>query len=286
MATLVYGKPVADKILENVQKKLKLTNAVKEVRFYQVGDDPASNIYVRNKFRTCANVGLSPVLTKFSKNSRALQVKKEIAKTTYPSMVQLPLNFSHGAFSEKDILEHVKYDIDGLSTINGGYLYDMDFEKSIVPCTAQGVMDILEFYDYDVTGKTVLIAGKSKLVGRPLIMLLLARGATVISINSKTPIEKTKALLAQSDVLISAIGQAKFFNRELVPDTIEFIVDVGINKNEETGKLLGDVDPELYSTLPDNVKITPVPKGVGVVTVANVARNALRLINQREGYKE
>lgn len=278
MAKIVYGQPVADELFNDLQSKVSYLNRFdKEARFIQVGENAGSDIYVRNKLKFCAKLGLSPILTKFTSNTNYNDLCDFLANSNSPTMLQFPVELNGiSSYNQFDFLDYIKSDIDGLSFKNGAYLYDMNFTKGIVPCTAKAVMDILSFYDYDLSGKVVLIAGKSRLVGKPLIMLMLDSGATVLSINSKTPKKKVKELLKTADVLVSAIGVPKYFDSTLVPDTLEFIVDVGINKTSD-GKIVGDIDPKLYDELPDSTLITPVPKGVGVVTVANVAYNILKL---------
>ena len=167
--------------------------------------------------------------------------------------------------------------MDGFTTYNlGNTLCNTEGDKSLYACTSYGITKFFDAYNIDITGKTVCIIGRSNIVGKPLIGLLLNKNATVISCNSYT--ENLKELTKNSDIIISAIGKAKYINSDFINDRTYAIIDVGMNRNEE-GKLCGDVDFEdicsKWKDLNDNSTryITPVPGGVGPMTVASLIHN-------------
>lgn len=293
MARLLYGADIAQKNFEDSIELLKSRQYYFSDRLVgctlsilQVGSNPASNVYVRRKleavqkFNNMINsteefkgrANFSTQLLQLSSSVDADMISKIVRRSENPIIPQFPM---YSKVIDSDIANELKpnYDIDGLSEGNQIALYKG--EPKIIPCTAKAVMDIFEYECYNLEGKVVMIAGKSDLVGKPLIHLLLACGATVISINSKTPRDRIKPILSQADVLITAIGVPKYFNAEIVPDCLDYIIDVGINK--VNGILVGDVDPELYNTFRDRCTITPVPNGIGVITVSNVIYNLASL---------
>lgn len=294
MAKLLYGHEIAEanyqyalKILKTMSHRLSYNKVGCELHIIQRGSNPASNIYVRKKllavqklndlvnsteeFKGEAN--FTAHLEQLSSSSPFSDIMDLIRHADSPVIPQFPM------FNKEDDAKltgylNGKYDIDGLSNESKLDLYNG--KPSIIPCTAKAVLDVFHFDNYELKGKVVMIAGKSDLVGKPLIHLLLAQGATVISINSKTPRDRIKPMLSQADVLITAIGVPKYFNSEIVPDCLDYIVDVGISKDKD-GNISGDVDSELYDMLSDSCTITPVPKGVGVITVSNVIVNLVQL---------
>lgn len=302
MARLLYGADIAEK---NFKDSVELL-VEESGRFYgsgvgcvlsilQVGSNPASNTYVRKKLEAVQKLNsllneteefkdramFITQLYQLSNCTPYSNVVKSIMEAENPVIPQFPM---YGRGIDKEIAFALKpeIDIDGLSEGNQIALYNG--EPKIIPCTAKAVMDIFEYECYNLEGKVVMIAGKSDLVGKPLIHLLLACGATVISINSKTPRDRIKPILSQADVLITAIGVPKYFNAEIVPDCLDYIIDVGITKVD--GKLVGDVDPELYTTFRDGCTITPVPNGIGAITVSNVIYNLVTLYAKTKNHKE
>lgn len=294
MARLLYGHEIAEAnyqdaldILKSRAYTLRYDQVGCGLHIVQRGANPASNIYVRKKllavqklndlidnseeFKDRAN--FSAHLIQLSNSVPFEDVRDIIKYSSEPIIPQFPMfdkEYDEKLTSELDS----KNDIDGLS--NQSKLAIYKGKPNIIPCTAKAVLDVFRFDNYDLSGKIVMIAGKSDLVGKPLIHLLLAQGATVISINSKTPKDKIKPMLSQANVLITAIGVPKYFNADLVPDCLDYIIDVGINR-DENDKVVGDVDPELYERLSDKCTITPVPKGIGAITVSNVIYNLVTL---------
>ena len=248
-----------------------------KVVFIQIGENPASNVYVRNKINLCKEVGIEVKHIQgdeeTSQEALINSIKRfNLDKDIHGIMVQLPLP-EH--ISEEAVINAIapEKDIDGFTTINKGKLMIGD-KEAIIPCTPKGIMTILEHENIDLQGKNVVIVGRSNIVGKPLANLMINAGATVTVCNSKTDINTLRVNIAISDIFISAIGVANYFNKEMfefyrLDNTIA--IDVGINRDEE-GKLCGDIDRELY----DEFKaVTSVPGGVGVMTVLEVIKNSI-----------
>ena len=248
-----------------------------KVVFIQIGENPASNVYVRNKINLCKEVGIEVKHIQgdeeTSQEALINSIKRfNLDKDIHGIMVQLPLP-EH--ISEEAVINAIapEKDIDGFTTINKGKLMIGD-KTAIIPCTPKGIMTILEHQGIDLNGKLVTIVGRSNIVGKPLANLMINAGATVTVCNSKTDKIILNCLIASSDIFISAIGKANHFNK----NTFEFYrldntiaIDVGINRDEE-GKLCGDIDKELYEEFKD---VTSVPGGVGVMTVLEVIKNSI-----------
>ena len=248
-----------------------------KVVFIQIGENPASNVYVRNKINLCKEVGIEVKHIQgdeeTSQEALINSIKRfNLDKDIHGIMVQLPLP-EH--ISEEAVINAIapEKDIDGFTTINKGKLMIGD-KDAIIPCTPKGIMTILEHQGVDLNGKFVTIVGRSNIVGKPLAQLMINAGATVTVCNSKTDKIILNCLIASSDIFISAIGKANHFNK----NTFEFYrldntiaIDVGINRDEE-GKLCGDIDKELYDSFKD---VTSVPGGVGVMTVLEVIKNSI-----------
>lgn len=248
-----------------------------KVVFIQIGENPASNVYVRNKINLCKEVGIEVKHIQgdeeTSQEALINSIKRfNLDKDIHGIMVQLPLP-EH--ISEEAVINAIapEKDIDGFTTINKGKLMIGD-KDSIIPCTPKGIMTILEYQGIDLNGKIVTIVGRSNIVGKPLAQLMINAGATVTVCNSKTDEITLNCLIAYSDIFISAIGKANHFNKNMfefyrLDNTIA--IDVGINRDEE-GKLCGDIDKELYEEFKD---VTSVPGGVGVMTVLEVIKNSI-----------
>lgn len=248
-----------------------------KVVFVQAGNNPSSDVYVRNKIKLCEEVGIEVKHIQRDENISQKDLIKlinefNVDNNVHGIMVQLPLP-DH--INEEAIINAIapEKDIDGFTTINKGKLMVGD-KNAIIPCTPKGIMTILEHENIDLKGKNVVIVGRSNIVGKPLANLMINAGATVTVCNSKTDINTLRVNIAISDIFISAIGVANYFNKEMfefyrLDNTIA--IDVGINRDEE-GKLCGDIDRELY----DEFKaVTSVPGGVGVMTVLEVIRNSI-----------
>jgi len=275
MATLLNGKIISQKIKDQLKITIAQTQAVPGVAVILVGNDPASKNYVENKTKACKEVGIHSELFTFDEATPEKIIIEKIMELNNAShvngiLVQLPLPgrlHSH----EQQIMEAISpdKDIDGLHPMNiGRFMNNKYLEDSTVflPCTPYGVIRLLEAYAIPIEGKHVVVLGRSNLVGKPVGMLFLAKNATVTFCHSKS--ENIKAIAKQADILVSAIGKPKMIDEGYVKKGA-VVVDVGFNYDE--AGLSGDVD--FASVEPHASAITPVPGGVGQMTVAILMEN-------------
>ena len=237
-----------------------------------VGDNPASQVYVASKEKACNFVGMNSIVKRLPANSTNEQVEsviKELNNDASVSGILLQRPLPEG-LDEVRLLECISpdKDVDALTDVNLGKLFAS--KNIIAPCTATGIIDLLDQYSIDIQGKHVVVVGRSLLVGKSVSMLFEQRNATVTLCHSKT--QDLAGMCGQADILVVAIGKPKFITEDMVKQDA-VVVDVGINRLE-TG-LVGDVDFE-------NVKnkcsyITPVPGGVGPMTIAELLKNTLTL---------
>ena len=273
MDKIIDGKEIQNILKEEYKNKINLIKDKLKLVVIQVGDDPASSVYVRNKGKICEEVGICFEHKKFDFISEddliSLIESLNDDKDVNGILVQLPLPDGMNADKIINKISPLK-DVDGLTTSNIGKLFAG--EKGLVPCTALGVMKCLDYANVSLEGANVAIVGRSKLVGLPLISLLLKRNASVNVYHSKTVDLKEKTSMA--DVLIVAVGRANLIKEDFVKDGA-VVIDVGINR--AFGKLCGDCD---YSSLYDKVSyITPVPGGVGQLTVVMLVNNVIEAYN-------
>lgn len=284
MATLLNGREVSKSLLEKVGTEVAELNKksinVKLV-VVVVGHDPASEIYVRNKVRACKKTGIISEKIELPEETTQEELLAKIEelnadKTVNGMIVQLPLP-SH--IKEELVIKAIDpyKDVDGFHAYNVGKMFlSKDFED-MAPCTAKGVFEILDYYDVDVTGMNATVVGKSNIVGKPVAVMLMNRGATVTVCHSKTKDLKAETLGA--DLIVVAVGRAKLITEDMVKDGA-IIVDVGINRLE-SGKVVGDVD---FDTVEKKAgMITPVPGGVGLMTVACLLSNTLTAAKKQNG---
>lgn len=284
MSVIIDGKATAAKIRASVKNDCDKIFAVHGKRpklaIVLVGDNPASQIYVASKERACAEVGMESVVVRLPENSDQNTVEKTVSElcldeTINGVMVQLPLPKS---LNEKPVLESIPFekDVDGLTSANAGRLFHG--EKCLVPCTPKGVIALLKEYDIPLSGKNAVIIGRSNLVGKPLSVLLLNENCTVTVCHSKTA--NLSDFTKNADILVVAIGKDRFVKSDMVkPDAV--VIDVGINRTEDG--LHGDVD---YQSVKEIVGyITPVPGGVGPMTVAMLLQNTVDAFNLQNSDK-
>ncbi len=273
-AQLIDGKVVAKAVKEEVRSRveaLKARGIRPGLATVLVGDDPASHVYVRNKQRTCEELGMHSVghelpATTSQEELLALIDRLNRDPAIHGILVQLPLP---KPLRSEPILYAVspEKDVDGLHPVNVGKL--MMGEPRFVPCTPAGVMAMLDYYKLPIEGKTAVVVGRSNLVGKPAAMLLLHRHATVTICHSKTP--DLAAVCRRADILVAAMGKARFIRGEMVKEGA-VVIDVGINRQPD-GKLVGDVDFEAVAAKAS--WITPVPGGVGPMTIAMLMQNTM-----------
>jgi len=273
-AQLIDGKVVAKAVKEEVRSRveaLKARGIRPGLATVLVGDDPASHVYVRNKQRTCEELGMHSVghelpATTSQADLLALIDRLNRDPAIHGILVQLPLP---KPLRSEPILYAVSpdKDVDGLHPVNVGRL--MMGEPRFVPCTPAGIMAMLDYYKLPIEGKTAVVVGRSNLVGKPAAMLLLHRHATVTICHSKTP--DLAAVCRRADILVAAMGKARFIRGEMVKEGA-VVIDVGINRQPD-GKLVGDVDFE--AVVARASWITPVPGGVGPMTIAMLMQNTM-----------
>lgn len=275
MGEIIDGKKVSEhiraQIADGVEKLKSETGVTPGLAAVLVGDDPASEIYVRNKRKACANAGMYSEEHKLPAETTEEELLKLVDSLNndpniHGILVQLPLP-DH--INETKVLRAVTplKDVDGFHPYNVGLL--VEGNPRFISCTPHGIIKMLEFYDIDITGKQAVIVGRSNIVGKPVSMLLLHRHATVTICHSRTkPLDE---VTRRADILVAAIGRANFITADMVKEGA-VVIDVGINRNEE-GKLTGDVDFEGVSEKASY--ITPVPGGVGPMTISMLLWNTL-----------
>ena len=269
------GKELAKEIRGNLKievAELKKQGIIPKLAVIMVGDDKASQVYVRNKSKACDEIGIE--YEEYLKDASITQeellnlidelnTRDDISGILLQSPIPKHLDIRE-AFKRIDY----KKDVDGFNPINVGKL--AIGEDCFISCTPYGVVKLLEANNIKIEGKHVVILGRSNIVGRPLIQCMLNEHATVTVCHSRT--QNLKEFTKQADILISAIGKAKFVTEDMVKDGA-VVIDVGINRNNE-GKLVGDVDYE--NVEPKTSYITPVPGGVGPMTIAMLMNNVVK----------
>lgn len=269
---IIDGKAVSEKILAAVSKEVADSGLTPCLATVIVGDDPASQMYVRMKHKACDRVGIKSVGVVLPGTSTTGEVVNAVAKlnaddSVHGILVQLPL--PNGIDTEA-VIESVspEKDVDGFHPYNIGQLFSG--RPEFVPCTPGGIMTLLAEYKIDTKGKKAVVVGRSVDVGRPMAALMINADATVTVCHSKT--DNLADEMRKADILISAIGRAKFVKPDMVNEGA-VLIDVGINQ-DENGKLCGDAD---FEAVKDKVSaITPVPGGVGPMTIATLMQNTLK----------
>lgn len=270
------GKELSQKLKAQIKEE---TSQLKErigkvpgLAIVLLGDNPASKIYVNSKIKGCSELGFESFahfLPEDTSEEKVLELIENLNNDERVNgiLVQLPLP-KH--IDEKKVIDKIalEKDVDGFKPENLGLLMLGD-KNSMQPCTPAGIMEMLKAYSIDLIGKDVVVVGRSNIVGKPMANLMINAGATVTVCNSKTKDLKKKT--SEADVVVMAIGQAKFLTEDMVKKGA-IIVDVGINRTEEG--LFGDVDYENVSK--KSSYITPVPGGVGPMTVAMLFANTMR----------
>lgn len=273
---ILNGKVVAAEIKQRLKEEIdeSVANGQRRPRLViiSVGDDPASKVYVRNKTRAADEVGIVATTFPMMADTDEEYIKDIIKEFNEDElidgiMVQLPLPKHLDERAISDAIDPAK-DVDGLTTTNIGRL--RSGQDCLKPCTAQGIIDLCKYYDIELNGKDVTIIGRSNIVGKPLADLMMAEGATVTQCHSHTVYlrDKTK----QADIVVSAIGKPRYFDSDYISHD-STVIDVGINRDKD-GKLCGDVNFEDVEWKARH--ITPVPGGVGPMTVAELMKNVVK----------
>lgn len=275
---IYYCNELAEKVLKLCKERIEELPFIPSLTVIQVGDNKASEVYIRNKMKACESVGIECRHLQYNENiteEYLIRTIRTLNKYTNGLIVQLPLPKHMNA---EKVISHIdpNIDVDGFHSINLGNT--MKNMPTIYPCTPKAIMRILDEMEVDVKGKNVVVLGRSNIVGKPVANMLINRGATVTVCNSST--KDLRKVCKTADVLIVAIGRPEYINSFFIKEGA-VVIDVGINRRPEDNKLCGDVkidDDMLW--LAD--KITPVPNGVGKMTVAMLIENLVELCERRE----
>ncbi len=274
---LIDGKAIACKLRQELKEKIEKAERKPGLAVVIVGEDPASRIYVRNKIKACAELGIRSYAYELPATATQAEVEGLLDKLAKDSevdgiLLQLPLP---KPLDSDAAAAHIPFekDVDGFSAANLGLL--MQGKQRVAACTPSGVMKMLENEGVSLSGKHAVVIGRSETVGKPMAMLLLNANATVTVCHSKTT--NLKEVCQTADILISAVGKANFVTQDMVKERA-VVIDIGMNRNEQ-GKLCGDVD---FDGVKDKASlITPVPGGVGPMTIAMLMYNTYSI-----AYKE
>ena len=272
---LINGKELAKKIRGELKLEvdnLRKDGIIPKLAVIMVGNDKASEVYVRNKSKACNEIGIEFeefLLDSNIKQEELIELIKKLnnRKDVHGILLQSPIPEHLNIREAFDTIDYRK-DVDGFNPINIGKL--AIGEDAFVSCTPYGVIKMLEEYNIPIEGKRAVIIGRSNIVGKPLIQCLLNKNATVTICHSRT--KNIDEITKEADILIAALGKPKFVKENMVKENA-VVIDVGINRNEE-GKLVGDVDFENVSKKASY--ITPVPGGVGPMTIAMLMNNVVK----------
>lgn len=281
-AQILDGKALAAEIRSEVKTQvaaLAEKGVSTALAVILVGDDSASQVYVRNKIKACADTGIRSLEFRMPAETTQQQLLAKIAELNADEsvdgiLVQLPLPKQINADAVISAIDPAK-DVDGFHVANAGAL--ITGKQGFVPCTPFGVMRLIEKSGVNPRGKSAVIVGRSNIVGKPMALLLLAADATVTVAHSRTP--DLSAVTRNADILVAAVGRAKLIKADMVkPGAV--VIDVGMNR-DENGKLCGDVDFAEVKEIAGS--ITPVPGGVGPMTIAMLMQNTVLAAQMRRG---
>lgn len=274
MSKIIDGKQISEKVKDRVSNQvaaLKEKGVTVGLAVVIVGQDPASRVYVNNKKKACARCGIESfeyALPEETTEEELLALVDELNRDPKVNgiLVQLPV--------PKQIDDHKviaaispEKDVDAFHAVNVGKIMIGDFD--FLPCTPSGCMELIDSTGVDITGKNCVVIGRSNIVGKPMAMLLLHRNGTVTICHSKT--KNLKEICKNADILVAAVGKAKFVTADMVKEGA-VVIDVGMNR-DENGKLCGDVDFDAVKDIAGY--ITPVPGGVGPMTIATLMQNTV-----------
>lgn len=277
---LIDGKAVAKKIFENIKQQTDQLEKKPAIAVIIVGEDPASKIYVNRKHKKAKESGIDSIVIEFDEDISQQELESKIDELNKDEsinaiLVQLSLPRHLDTYRIIEKISPIK-DVDGFHPENVGKI-NIGIDAYAYPCTPLGVMTLLEEYKINPEGTHAVIIGRSNIVSKPLAAMLLAKNATVTICHSKT--HDLKKYTSSADILISATGKPKMIDESFIKDGA-IVIDVGISKDKD-GKIHGDVDFE--STASKTSYITPVPGGVGAMTIAMLMHNTLRLYKIQKG---
>ncbi len=279
---LLAAKPILEREHEHCRQevqKLKAKGIVPSLKIIVVGDRVENALYAKKKVDLCAQIGAEAEFINFPENITEETFTKRVQAlnddpAVHGIIVQLPVP-AHLHVNKIFSLIAPEKDVDGFhpANINKLYFKEYDFEHSLLPCTAVATIQLLNHYKITLSGKHVVLIGRSFIVTKPLLMMLNDLNATVTWCHSKT--EKLESVCQSADIIISATGKSEFINSSFInTHRPVYVVDIGIARTKE-GKIRGDVDQEAMKTL-NNVSYTPVPGGIGPLTVINVVKNLIK----------
>ena len=272
-AVWMDGRAVAKAIKEEIARETEAilaSGVTPHLAVVLVGENPASQVYVRNKENACQKAGIRSSVIRLSEDCTQDELEKVVTalnddKSVHGILVQLPLPAHLDEARVLALIDPDK-DVDGFHAMNSGRL--MNGQKGFVPCTPLGVMELLKAYRIPLEGQHAVVIGRSNIVGKPMAMLLLAQNATVTVCHSRT--KNLAELTRQADILVAAVGKAGFVTADMVkPGAV--VIDVGINRVD--GQIVGDVDAQVSEVAG---YMTPVPGGVGQMTIAMLLANTLQ----------
>jgi methylenetetrahydrofolate dehydrogenase (NADP+)/methenyltetrahydrofolate cyclohydrolase len=283
MVNLIRGKELSDKIVENIKNQVLKYDKKPGLTVIIVGENPASKLYVAKKKKTAQEAGFNSRIIELEESVSQEKLEEFIEKLNNDKsvngiLVQLPLPNSINTYN---IIEKIRpdKDVDGFHPVNAGKLA-IGLKPYAIPCTPYGIIKLLEENKIRIEGQNAVIIGRSNIVGKPLSWLLLNKSATVTVCHSKT--QNLQGICKEADILIAAVGKPGFVKADWIKDGTT-VIDVGINRTQE-GKLVGDVD---FEEVKDKAGfITPVPGGVGPMTIAMLLSNTLDLYRLQNNIQE
>lgn len=276
---ILDGKATAATIRNEVKLEIKTLPVKPKLLVIKVGDDSASSVYIRGKVKACDEVGIISQVVELPSDTTETSLLNIIGRfnrdtETHGILVQLPLPKHIDVNKVMNTID-VKKDVDCFNPINVGRFYSGN--SFVEPCTPSGVMEIMDRYGVTIEGKNVVIVGRSEIVGRPLSYLFTKANATVTLCHSKTRKESLLYALKNADIIVSAVGMSELIKEDMIKENCT-LIDVGINRNKE-GKLCGDIDPNCR---PKSNNWTPVPGGIGPMTIAMLLKNCVKCARESE----
>lgn len=283
-AAIIDGKTIASDLRKKIAADvaaLKSKGTKVGLAVILVGDDPASHVYVGSKIKACEEVGIESFEHRMAENATAQDIRHVIKNLNvnpdvHGILLQLPLP-SHLSNVQEDLVQMIapEKDVDGLTTVNGGKLF-LGHSDGLVPCTPQGSLLLIKSVEENISGKNAVVIGRSNLFGKPMAQLLLQENCTVTIAHSRT--QDLASVCRQADILVAAVGRPEMVKGDWVKDGA-IVIDVGINRMPPTdekpkGRLVGDVDFDAVKDIAS--AITPVPGGVGPMTIACLLANTVK----------
>ena len=284
MTKAIDCKTIREKVLDEVREEVAMLSEKPHLAVVIVGNDKASETYVRNKAKTCKQVGIESSVITIREDAPQFFLEAVIKQlneddSVHGILLQLPLPKGFNEQKAIDLISPNK-DVDGLTVYNQGLVALGRLEEAIIPCTPSGVIRMFDEIGYELEGKTITVVGRSNLFGKPMGQLCLSRNATVKMCHSRTMDLHNE--LDFQNVVISAIGKPKFFDNTYLAYN-EVLVDVGINR-DENGKLCGDIDIENVLEIEEEAPkyYTPVPGGIGLLTTAMLMKNVVKCCQKQK----